>query len=320
MPNTHSTLTALFTDIASAIREKDGTSTAKVADAFPSAIRAIPSGGGSGNEDAIIEGTISGVYSNSTVSVIQRYRFNNTRLTEVSFENCTSIMASSFTDCKSLTKAAFPNCQYLENDVFIGCTSLVEVSLPKCSIIYASAFSGCSSLPSMYLPSCIDIKNGVFKGCTNLKNVNLPECTTIGSSVFYDCQKLSSVSLPKCNNVGANVFRNCQSLSEIVLPSCSRIAENAFQYCTKLSTVSLPVCKNISVSAFKEARMLLSLYLLSPSVCTLQNSNVFLSTPIAGSTSYTSGVYGSIFVPMSLLSSYKSATNWTYFSSRFVGV
>ena len=34
MPNQHSTLTALFTDIASAIREKDGTSASKVADAI----------------------------------------------------------------------------------------------------------------------------------------------------------------------------------------------------------------------------------------------------------------------------------------------
>lgn len=45
MPNTHSTLTGLFTDIANAIRSKAGTSGAIVADAFPAAIEAIPSGG-----------------------------------------------------------------------------------------------------------------------------------------------------------------------------------------------------------------------------------------------------------------------------------
>ena len=44
MPNTHSTLTSLFTDIASAIRAKDGTSAPIVADNFPTAIANIPSG------------------------------------------------------------------------------------------------------------------------------------------------------------------------------------------------------------------------------------------------------------------------------------
>jgi hypothetical protein len=45
MPNQHSTLTALFTGIANAIREKDGTSAGIIADTFPDRIRAIVGGG-----------------------------------------------------------------------------------------------------------------------------------------------------------------------------------------------------------------------------------------------------------------------------------
>lgn len=45
MPNTHSTLTSLFDDIADAIRAKTGGTADIVADDFPSAIAAIPSGG-----------------------------------------------------------------------------------------------------------------------------------------------------------------------------------------------------------------------------------------------------------------------------------
>ena len=45
MPNTHSTLTSLFTDIANAIRAKKGTSADIVADNFPSEIASIPTGG-----------------------------------------------------------------------------------------------------------------------------------------------------------------------------------------------------------------------------------------------------------------------------------
>lgn len=43
---THSTLTGLFNDIADAIRAKTGSSASIVADDFPTAIAAIPSGGG----------------------------------------------------------------------------------------------------------------------------------------------------------------------------------------------------------------------------------------------------------------------------------
>ena len=46
MPNTHQNITALFDDIADAIREQDETTDPIVADTFPARIRAIPSGGG----------------------------------------------------------------------------------------------------------------------------------------------------------------------------------------------------------------------------------------------------------------------------------
>jgi hypothetical protein len=58
---------------------------------------------------------------------------------------------------------------------------------------------------------------------------------------------------------------------------------------------------------------------MGSSVCKLSHSNAFTSTPIGGY-SASAGTYGSIYVPASLLTAYKTATNWTYFSSRFVGV
>lgn len=47
MPNTHATLTSLFTDIANAIRTKTGSSDPIVADNFPTAIANIPTGSNS---------------------------------------------------------------------------------------------------------------------------------------------------------------------------------------------------------------------------------------------------------------------------------
>ena len=45
MPNTHETLTSLFSDIANSIRAKTGESGVLVADNFPAEIDAISTGG-----------------------------------------------------------------------------------------------------------------------------------------------------------------------------------------------------------------------------------------------------------------------------------
>ena len=66
MPNTHATLTSLFSDIADAIRGKTGSSATIVADDFPTAIANIPTGS-SGLADAVrfidYDGTILHTYS-----------------------------------------------------------------------------------------------------------------------------------------------------------------------------------------------------------------------------------------------------------------
>ena len=52
-----------------------------------------------------------------------------------------------------------------------------------------------------------------------------------------------------------------------------------------------------------------TLTLGASSVCNLYNSSVFYSTGIKSKSS------GSIYVPASLVASYKAATNWAYFSN-----
>ena len=62
MPNTHSTLTSLFSDIADAIRGKTGSSATIVADDFPTAIASIPTGGGSATIEPLSV-TANGTYT-----------------------------------------------------------------------------------------------------------------------------------------------------------------------------------------------------------------------------------------------------------------
>jgi hypothetical protein len=86
-----------------------------------------------------------------------------------------------------------------------------------------------------------------------------------------------------------------------------------------LTTISFPACTTIGTWAFRGCRMLVELHLMGSSVAELLTSEAFNSTPIGGY-SASAGQYGTIYVPASLLTSYQTATNWTYFSSRFVGV
>ena len=164
--------------------------------------------------------------------------------------------------------------------------------------IGVSAFLSCSSLTSVNFPSCTYISGYAFSGCSNLSTANFPACKTISTSAFAGCYNLTSVNFPSCIIIGGYAFISCRSLP----------------------AASFPMCQSIDGGAFSKCYKLLSLYLTGSSIPSLTASTVFYSTPIAGYTASTGGVYGSIYVPASLLTAYQSATNWAYFSDRFVAI
>ena len=148
-----------------------------------------------------------------------------------------------------------------------------------------------------------------FQNDNTIKTVNLLYATSVGDRAFYGCQELSQVSLPMCSYIRGNAFYQCTSLSQLSLPICSSIGMYAIYFCNRLSQLSLPVCSSIGAYAFGFCTMLSIITLGYSGVCSLAGSNVFNYTPIASGT-------GSIYVPASLVDSYKSATNWSYFSTR----
>ena len=158
-----------------------------------------------------------------------------------------------------------------------------------------------------------------FYSCSSLTTASFPSCTTIEASAFYSCFSLTTISFPVCTSIGTGAFYTCIYLTSVSFPSCTLIGVSAFYSCRRLTTISFPSCASISGSAFASCYNLISLYLMNSSVCALGNSNAFGRTPIGGY-STSAGQYGSIYVPSSLLTTYQTATNWIYFSSRFVGV
>lgn len=252
-----------------------------------------------GNEDKLIDRTISGVYINT---------------------NVTTIGANVFASCKALTAVSFPECKLISNAAFANCTSLNTVSFPVCETLGNNAFSGCSALTAVSFPSCTSTGFNTFTNCSRLTTVSFPVCKRIGAYMFGTCTALTEVSFPMCEKIDGDAFTDCGALTSVSFSVCTLVSNSAFVGCSSLATASFPACASIGNYAFWKCRMLLSLYLLGSSVCRLGNANAFSSTPISNYTNYTDGVNGSIFVRASLYATYISSTNWSAYSARIVSL
>lgn len=296
-------LDAALTATANAIRAKTGSSSSlpwNLSTGFQSAVEEIPEGGGSTEaEDGIIDRTISGFYRNNRVS-------------------CVSVNA--FYACRGLTGIEFGAATTIASNAFGGCTNLETISFPVATSSIANMmFARCSKLRTVYAPMIDTIGTSAFSSCISLEFASFPSVTKVGSSAFLQCYHMTSVSFPVATTIDVYAFMRCSGLTYVELPAATLISGSAFYECTSLDTVSLPAIMSIYTSAFWRCYNLVSLYLLGSSVAYLADSGAFDSTPISNY-SASAGRYGSIFVPATLLSSYKAATNWRYLSSRFVGL
>ena len=180
------------------------------------------------------------------------------------------------------------------------------------------AFASCCALTTASFPNVTSIGSYAFQNCTSLTTASFPNVTTIRNYAFQSCTSLSTASFPSATTIGSYAFRTCTSLSTASFPNVTSIGGSAFLGCTSLTTASFPNVTNIEIYAFRGCSKLSSLYLTGSSVASLGGTNAFTDTPMSLSTYL--GYYGSIYVPTSLLTNYKTATNWSAYSSRFVGI
>ena len=233
-------------------------------------------------------------YSQVVVDVPQNVTgFTEKDLTEgavkiINLNNSASFVASNaFNGNGNIQTVNLPYATFVGDNAFNVCNRLSQISLPVCSIVRGAAFYNCKSLSQISLPMCTKVMKDCFQGCTSLSQISLPVCNKIENAVFWGCTSLSQVSLPVCSYIDRYVFYNCKSLSQISFPVCNTIGANAFQGCSLLSIITIGYS----------------------SVCKLDGSGAFAATKITSST-------GSIYVPASLVDAYKSANNWSYFSTQ----
>ena len=228
----------------------------------------------------------------------------------INLNNSASFVASfAFERNETIQTVNLPYATIVNDYAFYWCESLLQVSLPMCSYISDSAFYLCKSLQQVSLPVCLSISNEALARCSSLSQINIPMCSYIGYCACQSCYALSQISLPKCSYIHNRAFWMCYSLNQVSLPACEYISDRAFQDCSALSQISLPVCSIIGYNEFDGCSSLSIITIGYSGVCNLKNSDAFTATQITSST-------GSIYVPASLVDSYKSANNWSYFSTQ----
>ena len=251
-------------------------------------------------------------------SVIGAYAFYScTNLENISCSCAPAIGTAAFSSCYKLKTADFSTCTSIASSGFANCSSLSTINFPVCQTIELYAFYNCYKLDSANFPSCTTISQAAFYNCSKLTDISFPNCVSFGVSTFFKCYNLKSAYFSLISSIPMEGFAYCSSLSDISFPNCRIIMSSAFAYCSKLDNASFPMCSIIYQNAFRNCSNLYSIYFLSTSYVTLSNYNAFSYTPISTSSN---GIYGSIYVPSSMLNSYKTRTNWTRYSSRFVGM
>ena len=196
---------------------------------------------------------------------------------------------------------------------FAKCDALTTASFPNVTSISGSTFLFCSQLTTVSFPNATNIGNSAFYNCTSLNTVSFPNVTDIGQNAFYGCANLTTASFPNATIISTTAFSSCKSLTTVSFPNVTNIGQTAFYGCANLTTASFPKLESIANQAFRYCSHLMSLYLLASSAVSL-GSSVFLNTPMSSST-YT-GSFGSIYVPASLVDTYKSKTNWSVYADR----
>ena len=169
MPNRHTTLTSLFTDIAGAIRSKTGDSAEIRADDFDTAIEAIPTGGGGENNlKKLLDATKSctclfSYYSGTSVDDLISYSDTS---------NVTT-MGNMFEYCPKLTTIPQLDTSNVTNmySMFGQCSKLITIPQLDTSKVtnMSSMFDQCTNLDTIPQLDTSNVTNmtRMFGSCRN---------------------------------------------------------------------------------------------------------------------------------------------------------
>ena len=148
-----------------------------------------------------------------------------------------------------------------------------------------------------------------FSNCTSVVSISLPVAKTVGGWAFMQCSKLATVNLPEATTLGSSAFSTCPALTSVTIPKVTSLPSQCMYNCTSLQKIDLPAVTSISDSVFMMDSKLTAVILRSATLVTLGNKSAFSNSGISAGTGY-------IYVPSSLVSRYKAATNWSTYAAH----
>lgn len=201
------------------------------------------------NEDALIEGTISGEYVNGTA---------------------TKVRSDCFKGYRSFTRVEMNAVETIENNGFINCSNLVEAVFKNVLTVGGSAFQGCSNLKTVNIEKATEIKSYAFNYLKNLETVNMDGLITVGNDAFSSCSKLKSVYLPSVRTIDTSAFYACSALTRV-------------EICGACVGTPLPV---LSAQCFYSSKLDTLIIAYEDGVVSLASTTAIGETPIANGTGF----------------------------------
>ena len=209
---------------------------------------------------------------------------------------------------KTITEFKDDRVQTVGTNAFMRCISLHTVDLPNTTKVDQCGFQYCDVLKNINLPKCTSLMGQAFQ-YSGIEEANFPSVTALGASVFAQCKSLKSANFPVSPGPSSNLFSNCSALENVSFPIATNVGSNAFDHCTSLAKIDLPLVTRINSGAFAYCTALTALILRSNAVCTLDAVAILSTCPIADGTGY-------VYVPKTLVDSYKAATNWSTYAAQ----
>lgn len=152
---------------------------------------------------------------------------------------------------------------------------------------------------------CSSIES-ILYGETSVTKFKNSFITGVGRVTLSYCTALTEVDFPNLLTMGDYCMRGCSSLKSVNLPNLTTMGTSCLYGCTALETVDFPSLTSVKGGFIGSCPNLKSVFLRAPSMCTCTAS----VTSIGSSTA-------SIYVPESLIESYKTESSWSGVASQF---
>ena len=134
--------------------------------------------------------------------------------------------------------------------------------------------------------------------------------STVGQYAFYGCTTLTEVDVPNVTSIGQYAFASCKNNVLFVrCPNATLAGSYQFRDASSLVVADILGFEGSSWDSFLNCTSLSALILRRESLCPMSGTNMVGNTPIAKGTGY-------VYIPRSLVDSYKSATNWSTYANQ----